>query len=481
MRLAARMAPAFCALALAAPAGLGLARPGAAAESGLAGRLEAALRHPALRGARVAALVVARSDGRVLFAREPDRALVPASNQKILTAVAALARFGPTYSFRTELLADAPPDAAGAVRLLAVRGGGDPSLTSEQLWRLAADLRARGLRRVRGPLVLDDSAFAEPRWHPSWGAPSARAYHAPVGALSVNYGAFAVEVRPGPQVGEPARVAVDPPVEYLRLVNRAITGGGRSRGPLAVERAVGPEAEEVVVKGSLPPGAGARHFQRSVLDPTRYAGAVLREQLAAHGIAIEGETRVGPVPEGTMTLLAFEGKPLAEIVRLFMKHSNNLIGETLIKHLGAVASGEPGSWENGIPALRAALEELGLATEGLVLADGSGLSYENRAPPRAFVEALRVAADSFAFGPEFAASLPIAAADGTLARRASGAANRVRAKTGLLTRVNALSGFARLADGSDAVFSLLVNGSRSSPPRAIAAIDGFVAALVAPD
>jgi D-alanyl-D-alanine carboxypeptidase/D-alanyl-D-alanine-endopeptidase (penicillin-binding protein 4) len=466
---------------LGALAAAGLAPAGApAAERGLEARLDAALRHPALRGARVAALVVDAEDGGVLFEREPDRALVPASNQKILTAVAALARFGPTHRFATEVLADAAPDASGTVRLLAVRGGGDPSLTSERLWRLASDLRAAGLRRVRGSLVLDDALFAEPRWHPSWGATSARAYHAPVSALSVNYGAFAVEVRPGPQTGEPVRVAVDPPVPFLRLVNRAVTGGGRARGALAVERVAGEGGEQVVVKGSLPLGASARHFQRSVLDPTGYAGAVLREQLAAHGIAVDGETRIGPVPAGAERLLSFEGEPLSEVVRLFMKYSNNLMGETLVKQLGALASGQPGSWENGIPALRAALEELGLATQGLVLVDGSGLSYENRASPRAMVDALRLAAASFAFGPELAASLPIAAMDGTLARRAEGAAQRVRAKTGLLTRVTALSGYARLADGRDAAFSLLVNGFRSSTDRAIAAMDGFASALVAP-
>ena len=69
-----------------------------------------------------------------------------------------------------------------------MRGGGDPALTSEEIWRLAADLRARGLRRVSGPLILDDSGFDRERWHPSWGSVSARAYHAPVGALTANYG-----------------------------------------------------------------------------------------------------------------------------------------------------------------------------------------------------------------------------------------------------------------------------------------------------
>jgi hypothetical protein len=133
---------------------LGLLLVAAAARAGapLAERLDAALSHPGLRGARIAALVVDRDDGRVLYARDPDRALVPASNLKLLTALAALSAFGPSHRFVSEVHADAQPDAAGAVAHLYVRGGGDPALTSEDLWRLAAGRRAlapelgRGLR-----------------------------------------------------------------------------------------------------------------------------------------------------------------------------------------------------------------------------------------------------------------------------------------------------------------------------------------------
>jgi D-alanyl-D-alanine carboxypeptidase/D-alanyl-D-alanine-endopeptidase (penicillin-binding protein 4) len=122
---------------------------------------------------------------------------------------------------------------------------------------------------------------------------------------------------------------------------------------------------------------------------------------------------------------------------------------------------------------------LGVDAEGFTLVDGSGLSYENKASPRALVQALQIAARSFDFGPELLAALPLADLDGTLADRAAGASGAVRAKTGTLTRTTALSGFARLSNGERAVFSILVNGYRSGDRDAMNALDDFVTALVA--
>jgi D-alanyl-D-alanine carboxypeptidase/D-alanyl-D-alanine-endopeptidase (penicillin-binding protein 4) len=453
---------------------IGPARAGAEAEFGA--RLDAALAARELRGARTAALVVAREDGRVLYARSPDRALIPASNLKILTAIAALAAFGPTHRFTTELLAEAAPDSDGAIGVLSVRGS-DPALTSEQVWRLAADLRRLGLRRVRGGLLLDDSAFDGEHWHPRWGEVSARAYHAPVGALTVNYGAFAVEVGAGANPGDPVRAFVDPPLSLFRVSNRARTGPASARDSLAVERGSADGLEHLVVSGVVPAGSPPETYYRSVRNPARYAGGVIRAQLEANGIAVEGETRAGIAPDSPAPLLVFEGKPLAEIVRLLVKFSNNAIAESLLKAMGARATGGPGTWESGLAAMRDQLVAAGLDMRGVTLADGSGLSYENRVPPRALVEALRLADRSFRFGPELVAALPIAAADGTLEERAEGAAHAVRAKTGLLTRVTALSGFAQLGDGAQAVFSVIVNGYRGSDEAAMEALDRFVSEL----
>lgn len=453
----------------------------AAAEPKLETRLDAALAVRALRGARVAALVVDRDDGRELYARDPDRALTPASNLKLFTATAALHAFGPTHRFVTQLLSDESPDAKGFVETLYVRGGGDPALTSEDFWRLAADLRRAGLRGVRGDIVLDDSMFDGVRWHPAWGAVSARAYHAPVSALTVNYGAFTVTLAPGRDEGDAVRAVVDPPVAFFRLNNRAHTGPSGARRTLRVDRHAAAMAgvERVEVAGVAPAEGESKTFARSVLDATRYAGAVLRMQLAAVGISVGGETRLGYAPESAIELLAFEGPQMAEVVRLFLKYSNNSIGEALVKNLGVRANGAPGTWQDGMSALRAELTAAGVSLQGVTLVDGSGLSYENRATPRSLVDALRRAAGSFRFGPEFVAALPIAGSDGTLEDRTESAVGLARAKTGLLTRVTGLSGIVPRAGGGAAYFSVLVNGFRSNATDAMTALDGFVEALVA--
>jgi D-alanyl-D-alanine carboxypeptidase/D-alanyl-D-alanine-endopeptidase (penicillin-binding protein 4) len=446
----------------------------------LSSRLDEALSVRGLRRARVSALVVRARDGAVLFERSPDRPLTPASNMKILTAMAALSTFGPTHRFETSVLADRQPDAKGAVETLYVRGGGDPVVNSEDWWRLAADLHSRGLRHVRGNLVLDDGAFDGSRWHPDWGAVSSRAYHAPVGGLTANYGAFSVTVRPGPRAGAPVSVEIDPPVPYLRLANRARTGPAGGRSTLVVDRVQAGESELVNVDGAAPADAEPRTYYRSVVDPTRYAGAVLRMQLGALGIQLDGDVVVASVPEDAVSVLAFRGRHLGEIVRLFVKYSNNAVAESLVKAMGAHATGAQGSWENGIPAARSALESLGIDLEGLRIVDGSGLSYRDKLTPRALVDALRIARGSFRIGPELTAALPIANGDGTLEKRVKGAPGRVRAKTGLLNRVTSLSGFAELPNGEVAIFSVLTNGYRGSDGDAMKALDRFVAVLSGP-
>lgn len=447
----------------------------AAARPALTERLNAALSVRGLAGARVSALVVDRDTGDELFSRSPDRPLVPASNQKLLTGIGVLSTLGPAHRFATEILSPAPPGENGAVAGLFVRGGGDPALTSEDWWRLAADLRLLGLRRVAGPLVMDDRLFDDERWQPSWGDPSARAYHAPVGALMANYGAFRVTVTPG-RAGQLATVAIDPPVDYLELRAHVLTTQGGQK-KLSVSRTPLGERERIEVRGRIPSGAESSDHWRSVTRPARYAGAVFEMQLRANGVVVDGPVQVGRVPAGARVLHVHDGRPLAEIARLFLKYSNNVIAESLLKSLALASGAERGTWVEGRGALRRSLEGLGLEVAGLELADGSGLSRENRVSPRLLVAALRRAEKAFGFGPELVAALPLAAADGTLEKRAAGAAGRVRAKTGLLSGVTGLSGFARSPGGRDVVFSVLANGYENGDGAAMDAIDAFATAL----
>ena len=446
-----------------------------------AASLDSAFAARGLQGAAVSALVVDRASGAQLWARGADTALVPASTQKLLTAVAALDAFGPAYRFVTELRASRPIGADGAIGDLFVRGG-DPALTAEQWWRLAADLRALGLSEVRGDLVLDDALFDEARWHESWAPVTARAYHAPVSAVSANFGAFRVRVAPGAAPGAALQVALDPPVPYLRLVNEGRTGKRGRKSTLAVERSAGPGEERVRVSGSVPVGTVPDDVWRSVADPLGYAGAVLRMQLAANGVRVAGVTRRGAAAPGASVLLEFEGLPLQQIASLFLKYSNNFIAECLVKWLAlgpAPAPGAPpGSWPAGTRALEARLAALGVPLAGTRIVDGSGLSRANRVSARVLVEALRRGEAAFAGGPELLAALPLAGEDGTLVKRAAGARGRLRAKTGSLDGVSSLAGFARSERGRELVFAVLVNGYRHGDAAASDAMDAVAAALV---
>ncbi|MEO8605713.1 MAG: D-alanyl-D-alanine carboxypeptidase/D-alanyl-D-alanine-endopeptidase [bacterium] len=439
----------------------------------LAERLARALKHPGTKGAQVGALVVS-SDGATLFAQRAEQPLIPASNQKILTALAALASFGPAHQFSTTILSEAPLGADGSVATLIARGGGDPALTSEELWRLAADLRLRGLTHVRGELVLDDGYFDAERWNPAWGEGSARAYHAGVAALTANFGSFSVEVAPPARAGAPPRVNIDPPTPYFQLGSSVRVGGD---APLSVERSPSADGERVSVGGSIRSGAEPITIPRSVSDPVRYFGAVLRMQLAALGIRVDGTTRVAPTPSGAVELLAFHGKPLAQVVGLLMKYSNNNIAEMLVKDLGAHAGNGAGSWAGGLAVVRQQAAAHGVDLTGVTLFDGSGLSTSNRVTPRALVDALRAARATFAFGPEYVAALPIAGRDGTLKKRAPAAIDQARAKTGLLNGAAALSGYAHTRDHGDVVFSIINNGAAAGDVAAIAANDAFLEAL----
>jgi len=246
-----------------------------------------------------------------------------------------------------------------------------------------------------------------------------------------------------------------------------------------VHRREGEGVERVVVTGTVPAGRDAEVFYLSVLDPVAYAGAVLSLQLAALDITVDGAVAPGPVPANAVPVLAFEGKDMGDVVRLLGKYSSNFIAECLVKALAVRSFGAPGSWKAGTQAVRERLEGLGLPLEGAKLVDGSGLSRDDRVSARLLVAALLASQRSFRFGPELVAALPIAGGDGTLERRAAGAAGVVRAKTGLLDGVTSLSGLAELSDGRVAAFSVLVNGFENGADAARRAVDGFVEALVA--
>ncbi len=477
-------------LALALPFAARAAPPAPPTPAPAAARDPAALRaaldglveRSTLAGARVGVAVISLDSGATLYAREADMLLNPASNVKLFTVAAALARLGPEYRFETEAWLDAAGLSGGAPRALYLRGKGDPSLTTERLWALAGDLSHLGLKRV-GDLVLDEGWFDAERVGPGFDQESGdKSYLAPVGALSLNSNVVAVHVGPGDRPGAPGRVELEPDSAMFELVNRTRTAGPRAARRLLVSSTPDGSGgrQRIAVEGRLPAGGRTSVSWRKIDDPAQYLGQTLRRLLELRGVRVTGAVRLGAVPPGAQLFHVIESEPLADVVRRINKSSNNFMAEQLLKALGAASAGPPGSWGSGLAAVEGFLASLGLPRGSYVMKNGSGMNDANRFSARQTARLLAELVRRFPVGAEFLSSLPLAGKDGTLRWRLDGpeTAGRVRAKTGTLDGVYSLAGYLETAAGERLVFAILVNDSPGRAATMTAAIDALAAALV---
>src|SRR5512138_1897824 len=268
-----------------------------------------------LHAARASMLVSSLDSGQVLYARDADALLNPASNVKLFTSAAVLARLGPEFRFDTEVLADGAPS-GGAVKALYVRGKGDPSFVTERMWALAAEIEHRGVKAVKGDIVVDDGYFDGAREGPGYDQEKGdRSYLAPVGALSLNFNVVAIHVAPGGRAGEKGRVEVEPASEYLTVENRTRTVKAGSRRRVAPSSVALPNGRQrVTVSGRLPVGSRDLVFYRRIDDPPAYFGWTLKRLLELRGVKVSGQVRRGSVPPTARVLAVAESESLGEVV-----------------------------------------------------------------------------------------------------------------------------------------------------------------------
>ena len=421
-----------------------------------------------------------------------DRWFVPASNLKLVVSATALERLGPDYAFRTSLYGTAEIDDGELEGDLVLYGRGDPNLSGRHapgmlsiFEGLADSLVARGLERVRGDLVADESFFDDDRTRGDWVAYDLLWwYAAPVGALGFNDNSIDFHIRSGAAVGERPIVEGEPRSAFYTLENRAMTGAVGSATTFDLTRE--PGTNRIVAYGSLPLDAAPRTEYFAVVDPARWAGTVFRQVLEARGVEIEGETRtvsspgVSPVAAGdTVHFVSHTSVPLGNVVEAINGRSQNWHAEQVLKTLGRELRGE-GSWRAGLAVERETLHRLGVDTLDFELKDGSGLASTNLATPRGLA-ILLARAVTRPWGGVFAASLPVAGRTGPLKRRYLGteAVERVRAKTGFIENVYALSGYLTTTTGREFAFSVIVNGTGAGiEEEAQEAIDRLVVELV---
>jgi D-alanyl-D-alanine carboxypeptidase/D-alanyl-D-alanine-endopeptidase (penicillin-binding protein 4) len=409
---------------------------------------------------KVGVAVVELASGETIYETGEERALNPASNAKLPVMAAALGILGADFTITTSLLGMVEGDAVQGDVVL--RGRGDPTLEAADLWQLARDVRARGIVRVRGGIAIDESYFGDgPLSYAFDSQPNEdNRFRAPVGAASIDADAVEVWLGPGAAEGEPVRVWAWPE-GFLDLTNEALTsaGGGNS---LALYASTGPDGRTAArVWGRIGVSASWGSYERRIDDPATYAGMMMREALRSAGIVVEGSSIArGTAPEGAATLAEHVSDPLGSWLWKLGKESSNYHAEQTLRIIGAQRKGAPGTAEKGAEAVGELLAEWGVPTEGLVLRNGSGLFTADEASPRTLTALLRAVYLDAALRPDFLAALAVAGVDGTLENRLSGAATRglVRAKTGTLAAVSALSGYVLSADGrAGYAFSVLVN------------------------
>lgn len=399
--------------------------------------------------ARVGVAVLDVDSGRLLYGRNDNVQFNVASNVKLFTVATALSILGPEYRFKTALLAERDRE-RGEFKSLFLRGYGDPTLSTEDLWRLTSELQARGIKRIKGDILIDDTFFDEQRVAPAFEQKNEdRAYRAPQGAVSLNYNAVGVHVYPGAGEGQPARIIIDPPSPYFIVSNETRTVGS-GRTSLVVdsqeEKDAPPGREHTLirVRGTIRTSDNGQDFAKRVAHPDLYAAWTLYELLTRRGIQVGGKPGRGTAPTSAQVIDSHYSVPLGVLSRDINKRSNNFMAEQVLKALGADSSGRPGSWQKGLQAVSRYLEGMGILPGKYQMQNGSGLYDSNRFTPAQVVTLLRSAYRDFRISADFVASLAVAGADGTIWHRMSGgiAERYVRAKTGTLNGVSALSGFA---------------------------------------
>ena len=443
-------------------------------------------------------LVVDAVSGETLYENNADKYFVPASNMKLLTTALALDKLGPDYRFRTTVETNGKLSSGGKLdgNLILV-GRGDPNLSNRKhpydtkeefdgppekvLAELADAVVAHGVKRITGDIVGDDSYFPRERYPDGWEIDDmVWEYGAAISALVIQDNSATLVLTPGQKAGDLVTAEVQPSTEEFVVQNDVHTSGAKDKPDLRLTRE--PGSNTVAVSGTLPANSGPRKLVLAIQEPAQHAAALLARLLADRGVKCRGKIRTQHDPdpaEGSRTVLAEHlSIRLGDSIKLVNKISQNLHTEVLLR----AAARQDGRWKEPEDLLefpKAFYAKAGIVLDDVIQSDGSGLSRHDLVTPRAFV-ALLAYAQKQPWFPDFYASLPVAGTDGTLNERMKEAslAGHIHAKTGSVSHVRTLSGYADTAGGRHLIFSFLSNNQFGKAHEVHDAMDGLCMAML---
>jgi D-alanyl-D-alanine carboxypeptidase/D-alanyl-D-alanine-endopeptidase (penicillin-binding protein 4) len=393
--------------------------------------------------------------------------LNPASTMKLVTTYAALELLGPAFRWKTEAYLDGDN--------LVLKGYGDPKLNYESFWMLLRNLRGRGLREIRGDVILDRSHFAPVPDVPFDGE-IYRPYNVVPDALLVNFKSLRFTFLPD---DGKVRLFVEPALPGLEVLNSLRLADGPCAEGRAFRDLIGATFESkpkprASFTGVYPQQCGEKDFNVALHAPEDYVAGMIRQLWTEMGGRWKGNVREGVVPTGARLLYTHESEPLGETVRDINKFSNNVMARQLFLTLAAELVGTPALAENATRAIQQWLTLKNIRAPELVLENGSGLSRNERLSA-GNMAALLLAAWKSPVMPEFVSSLPVVAADGTMKKRMRGerVAGSAHIKTGLLNEARAIGGYVLDRNGKRHVVVMIINHPRA--PDADAAMDALLA------
>jgi len=454
MRLTAVLVMCFVSV-LAAP------RSAPAQSTDLPSSVKQALARAKLPESSVAVYVHEIGADRPIVAYGAERVLNPASTMKIVTTYAALELLGPAYVWQTEAYGSGPLVRDVLNGDLILKGYGDPKLTIENFWMLLRSLRGRGVREIRGDLVLDRSFFSREEYDAAdFDDQPTRPYNTGPDALLVNFKAVTAQFIPDAE-GRNVRIVVDPFLPQIKVTNDlklASAPCGNWLAQMKIDVQGGATAARLAFAGNYALDCGEQARSFSVLGHREYVAGLFGALWQEMGGTFSGVTRDGEVAAGARLLASARSSTLAEIVRDINKYSNNVMARQLFLTLGAVAQGAPATGEKSSRTITQWLAAKGLSFPELVLENGSGLSRIERITARHLGQ-LMLAAYASPVMPELIASLPLTAVDGTMRKRLAKAvvAGQAHIKTGSLSNVRSIAGYVLDGSGRRVVVVFIVN------------------------
>lgn len=477
-------------------------------------RVEAALGEAHAAKAFWGILVADRDTGETLYELNADHFFTPASNAKIFTSSLAFATLGPAFQFRTTLESKAQLGSDGRLNGdLVFVGRGDPDIsnrkfpyagkvehdgpTGKVLAQMVDEAIAKGLKEVDGDIVADDSYYPYDPYPPGWTVGDLFfTFGAPVSAIAFNDNCIAVEIVAGAQVGDPARLSVDPSAALNTFGYDLKTIPADGKPEFGVVRQ--PGEQFLLLRGRIPVGHSPMVLDLAMPDPAQTTAVALKQIFESRGVTVTGAARVhhapppeiypdapivlgpAPVPPSPTAIVFAEhlSPPLSEIVRVTNKVSQNLHAELLLRAVAEEKKGF-GVTDAGLWVEQDFLKSIGVADGDVVFSDGSGLAPDDLVTPRAVVQLLRYDAQQ-TWGADYISTFPIAGVDGTLENRFQGtpASGLIQAKTGALDHVRAMSGFATTLHGEHLVFTIFGNNNPQRGRDSTVAMDDIAVAMV---